>query len=83
MTRIGDALLEVTDAHRINYEILGNTAPALHAHVFARYRSEPDAHRSRPVWSYPDETLRSVPFSPGQHGGLRAAIADALFWDGH
>lgn len=34
MAVIGDALLEVTDAYRINYEILGNTEPALHAHIF-------------------------------------------------
>ncbi len=34
MTVLGDALLEVTGAARINYEILGNSEPALHAHVF-------------------------------------------------
>ena len=38
MAILGDALLETTDAFRINYEILGNTDPALHAHVFPRYR---------------------------------------------
>ena len=37
MAILGDALLEVTGAYRINYEILGNTEPALHAHVFPRY----------------------------------------------
>lgn len=52
MTVIGDALLKVTDAHRINYEILGNTEAALHAHIFPRYRSEPDALRKVPVWAY-------------------------------
>ena len=34
MVTIGDALLEVTGAFRINYEILGNLDPALHAHSF-------------------------------------------------
>ena len=38
MTLIGDALLQVTDAQRINYEILGNSEPELHAHIFPRYR---------------------------------------------
>ena len=52
MTVVGDALLAVTDAYRINYEILGNTEAALHAHVFPRYQSEPDAMRKIPVWSY-------------------------------
>jgi len=34
---VGDALLALTDAVRINYEILGNVDPALHAHVIPRY----------------------------------------------
>ena len=34
MARVGDAVLAVTGAERINYEILGNVEPALHAHVF-------------------------------------------------
>lgn len=37
---IGDALLDVTKAHRINYEILGNSEPELHAHIFPRYEDE-------------------------------------------
>src|SRR5512145_3394593 len=37
MSVLGDALLEVTGAFLINYEILGNTDAALHAHVFPRY----------------------------------------------
>src|SRR5688572_178005 len=40
MVAIGDALLAVTPAYRINYEIQGNTDQALHAHIFARYRDE-------------------------------------------
>jgi diadenosine tetraphosphate (Ap4A) HIT family hydrolase len=78
MTLLGDALLAVTDAHRINYEILGNTAPALHAHVFPRYPWEPDAHRTQPVWSYPDANRAADRFSPERHGALRDAIAAAL-----
>lgn len=52
MTVIGDALLEVTGAARINYEILGNTEPVLHTHIIPRYVDEPDEFRSRPVWFY-------------------------------
>lgn len=52
MTIVGDALLKVTDALRINYEILGNKEPALHAHIFPRYLNEPIEKRSRPVWFY-------------------------------
>lgn len=47
---VGDALLEITGAARINYEILGNAERALHAHLFPRYESEPEATRRAPVW---------------------------------
>ena len=49
---VGDALLELTDAFRINYEILGNGEPALHAHIFPRYQSETDDLRRLPAWFY-------------------------------
>jgi diadenosine tetraphosphate (Ap4A) HIT family hydrolase len=49
---LGDALLEITGAVRINYEILGNLEPALHVHVFPRFDTEPEALRTRPVWFY-------------------------------
>jgi diadenosine tetraphosphate (Ap4A) HIT family hydrolase len=52
MSVLGDALLAVTDAYRINYEILGNSEPALHAHVFPRYQSEPEEKRRMPAWFY-------------------------------
>ncbi len=52
MTVLGDALLKVTGAARINYEILGNSEAALHAHVFPRYATEPEERRRKPVWFY-------------------------------
>ena len=50
--RQGDALLKVTNAARINYAILGNLEPALHAHVVPRYSDEPEAVRSAHPWAY-------------------------------
>lgn len=52
MTRLGDAVLAVTGAARINYEMLGNLEPALHAHVFPRFTDEPEELRTSPVWFY-------------------------------
>ena len=52
MACIGDALLKITGAVRINYEMLGNLEPALHAHIFPRYTDEPIALRTKPVWFY-------------------------------
>jgi len=49
---LGDALLDITGAVRINYEILGNLEPALHVHLFPRFDNEPEHLRTKPVWSY-------------------------------
>jgi diadenosine tetraphosphate (Ap4A) HIT family hydrolase len=52
MTRIGDALLKVTGAARINYAVFGNLDPVLHAHVVPRYADEPEAMRTQHPWAY-------------------------------
>lgn len=52
MTALGDALLEVTGAVRINYAVFGNLEAALHAHVFPRYADEPEALRTNQPWAY-------------------------------
>jgi diadenosine tetraphosphate (Ap4A) HIT family hydrolase len=51
MGMVGDALLEALDAVRVNYAIFGNVEPALHAHLFPRQRSEPDATRTAQPWA--------------------------------
>jgi len=76
MTLIGDALLEVTKASRINYEILGNTEPELHAHIFPRFDSEPDDKKRMPAWFYDWENARR--FSFGEHGELLLKIKGAI-----
>ena len=50
MSALGDAVLAVTQAERINYEILGNVEPALHAHVIPRHATEDPDLRKKPVW---------------------------------
>ena len=50
MVRLGDAVLAETGAERINYEILGNVEPALHAHVIPRHAGEDPVLRTKPVW---------------------------------
>ena len=76
MSALGDALLSVTDACRINYEILGNTEAALHAHVFPRYATEPESMRRIPVWSYDWEN--APPFDPERDRALMLAIRGSL-----
>lgn len=76
MALLGDAILEVTGAARINYEILGNSEPALHAHVFPRYDNEPDNLRTMPAWFY--DWAAAPRFSEAQQGPLRDRIRTAL-----
>lgn len=52
MSVIGDALLDITGAVRINYEILGNLEPALHVHILPRFHEEPEELKTKPVWFY-------------------------------
>jgi diadenosine tetraphosphate (Ap4A) HIT family hydrolase len=52
MGRLGDAVLAEMAAERINYEILGNLEPALHAHVIPRYTWEVPERRRTAVWSH-------------------------------
>ena len=52
MARLGDALLKVTGAIRINYAIFGNVEPALHAHVIPRYADEVEKLRTAQPWAY-------------------------------
>lgn len=77
MVAVGDALLRITDAYRINYEIQGNGDQALHAHIFARYRTEEAEYRRGPVWRYSSALRQSQPFDPVVHDGLRR---DLRFW---
>jgi diadenosine tetraphosphate (Ap4A) HIT family hydrolase len=57
--RIGDALMAVTGALRINYLTLGNLEPALHTHIVPRYMSEPeDKRRDNALWVYDRATAR-------------------------
>src|ERR1700743_3637505 len=52
VSRLGDAVLKLTGAARINYAILGNQEPALHAHVIPRYADEPEKLKAAHPWAY-------------------------------
>ncbi len=77
MVILGDALLEVTGALRINYEILGNSEAALHAHVLPRYQSEPEAMRRRPAWFYDWDAAPDFDLQRDQAFMLKIAAAIA------
>jgi diadenosine tetraphosphate (Ap4A) HIT family hydrolase len=76
MARVGDALMAVTAAMRINYAIFGNVEPALHAHVFPRYADEPLKTRTAQPWAL--DWSVAPQFSKAAHGTLMRRIAAAL-----
>ncbi len=78
MATIGDALLEVTGAFRINYEILGNLDPALHAHIIPRYLTEPENLRNGPAFSYDKDIRNSIKFDFQRDEKLQKQIAAAI-----
>jgi diadenosine tetraphosphate (Ap4A) HIT family hydrolase len=73
---LGDAVLAVTGALRINYAIFGNLEPALHAHVHPRYVQEPEAMRTSNPWAY--DWSQSPAFDLAVHGELRDSIRREL-----
>lgn len=84
MARLGGAVERACrefdpDFRRVNLEILGNTDPFLHAHVWPRYNWEPAEVVTRPVWLYPPERWTDPTTLLGaQHDALRNAIAGYL-----
>lgn len=60
---------------RVNIEILGNTDPFLHTHIWPRYGWEPIEIVGRPVWLYPQSNWNNESTTLGpQHDQLRSAI---------
>ncbi len=76
MTAVGDALLDLTGALRINYAIYGNVEPALHAHIFPRGGQEPEATRSAQPWGL--DWNAAPAYSEALHGDLRRRLQKAL-----
>ena len=78
MATIGDALLEVTGAFRINYEIQGNLNPALHAHIIPRYISEPEDLRKGPAFFYDTYFRNLIKFDCERDKELMQQLAAAI-----
>jgi len=78
MAIIGDALLEVTGAYRINYAIMGNFDQVLHSHIVPRYLTEPETLRKGLPWSYPQETMDNMLFDCARDQDLMLQIRGAI-----
>jgi diadenosine tetraphosphate (Ap4A) HIT family hydrolase len=76
MAAVGDALLALTAAVRINYAIFGNVDPALHAHIFPRHATEPETTRTAQPWAL--DWNAAPAFSEALHGSLQRRLSEAL-----
>jgi diadenosine tetraphosphate (Ap4A) HIT family hydrolase len=76
MARLGDAVLAVTGAVRINYAMFGNVEPALHAHVFPRRLDEPEPLVTAHPWAW---DWRAAPrYDAARHLDLQRRLREAL-----
>ena len=84
MDRLGEAVERACRQldpafRRVNLEILGNTDPFLHAHVWPRYDWEPADLVGAPVWLHPRDRWNDDRFRLGpRHDVLRASIVREL-----
>jgi diadenosine tetraphosphate (Ap4A) HIT family hydrolase len=76
MAIVGDTLLAVTAGLRINYAIFGNVDPALHAHVFPRLATEPEATRTAQPWAL--DWNAAPRYSEELHGDLKRRLNTEL-----
>ncbi|MEM6551626.1 MAG: hypothetical protein AAF750_05820 [Planctomycetota bacterium] len=78
MAALGDAVLAETGCLRINYSMLGNLEPALHAHVFPRYANEPEHLRTKPIWLYPESAWTDHPIDLQRDAPFMRALRTRL-----
>jgi diadenosine tetraphosphate (Ap4A) HIT family hydrolase len=76
MALVGDSLLAVTAGLRVNYAIFGNVDPALHAHIFPRRATEPEATRTAQPWAL--DWNAAPQYSETVHGELKERLAADL-----
>ena len=78
MALLAQAVREVTQPHKLNYECLGNLVPHLHWHVFPRRLEEPSPEK--PVWVCMPQGDAGAPyaFDAARDGALLQEIRAAL-----
>lgn len=78
MVAVGDAIMAVTGAYRINYAIMGNSDPCLHAHIIPRYLDEPEDLRKGLPWWHRDVFDQSTRFDAKRDRDLVQALREKL-----
>lgn len=78
MTIVGDALLKSMNANIINYQILGNTDRALHAHIHPRYNWEKDEYKKMPPFFYNFNNNANIKFDYNRDKEIILKIKTAI-----
>jgi len=73
IARVGHAIREVCSPAKLNYEILGNIVPHVHAHIIPRYADDPG-------WGWPawDMLPDKAHLSPAEYAALATALRERL-----
>ncbi len=74
MLRVGAAVEQLVEHAKMNYQLLGNSVPHLHAHIVPRPLLDPAPHRPLP-WSYLDDGRQDEQVVAGYAGRLAAQVA--------
>jgi len=71
--RVGAAVEQVVEHAKMNYQLLGNSVPHLHAHIVPRPLLDPAPHRPLP-WSYLDDGRQDERVVAGYASRLAAVL---------
>lgn len=76
MAQVAKAVFKAFHADKLNYELLGNSDPHLHWHLFPRRASEPLANK--PIWLVPKEVRDSTILTSEGMETLKEELRGAL-----
>jgi diadenosine tetraphosphate (Ap4A) HIT family hydrolase len=76
MAAVAEAVFRAFAPRKLNYELLGNSVPHVHWHLFPRYGDDPLP--SWPIWNNPAFLSGRVRLEHEELGGLRTRLQEAL-----
>jgi diadenosine tetraphosphate (Ap4A) HIT family hydrolase len=78
MALVAEAVFRAFRPRKLNYELLGNSVPHLHWHLFPRYEDDPNP--AWPVWNNPAfiEAVRRTAIEPERLRELRERVRQSL-----
>lgn len=75
MSILAEAVHKAFNPKKLNYELLGNSEPHMHWHIFPRYEDDPLP--TKPIWCV-DEKIRNVILSNDEMEKIKSDLLVAL-----